>query len=482
MKHPVLAISFLLLRWAGLALAGLNGVCFAQADAPFSDIHANLVGVTGGSAVWGDFDGDGDLDILLAGQSLAGPTSLIYQNRDGTFTNIQAGLPGVAQSSVAWADFDRDRDLDLLLTGRSSSGFPLSLLYRNIQDTLVDTQAGLPGVAESSAAWGDYDQDHDLDLILTGKSASGVPVSLLYRNDEGAFVNVPTGLPGVANGSVAWGDYDRDGDLDLILTGRTVKGIPISLIYRNDDGVLVDIQAGLPGVEAGSVAWGDYDRDGDLDLVLAGQTYSGLPLSLVYRDEQGVFVDVRAGLPGVAEGSVAWGDIDHDGDLDLVLTGRTGSGVPLSLIYRNDDGVFADLEAGLTGVGNSAVAWGDYDRDGALDLLLTGLNSAGTSISVVYRNELTQNEEAFSDSTGQVEGSSDGLDSSPSIKAVFLGTEGCHLRVQGRAGVTYRLEASTDLHSWKGLGSGRANPEGAVEFTDPDARRIPGRFYRITAP
>ncbi len=96
----------------------------------------------------------------------------------------------------------------------------------------------------------------------------------------------------------------------------------VSKVYRNDGlRSFTDIGADLTGVHASSVAWGDYDNDGDLDILLTGDSISG-GLSSVYRnDGGGTFTDIRAALTGVLFGSVAWGDYDNDGDLDILFTG-----------------------------------------------------------------------------------------------------------------------------------------------------------------
>jgi predicted nucleotidyltransferase len=371
-----------LLITAGLACILVAAVpCGARADITFTDIAAGLPGISGGSVVWGDYDNDGDLDILLTGASLSGYISLVYRNDSGVFTDIVAGLTGVGSSSVAWGDYDNDGDLDILLTGASLSGYT-SRVYRNDSGVFNDISAALPGVYYGSVAWGDYDNDGDLDILLTGVSLSG-NIANVYRNDEGVFTDIAAGLTGVAQSSVAWGDYDNDGDLDILLTGHT-GSTDTSRVYRNDgNGVFTDIAAGLIGVSFGSVAWGDYDNDGDLDILLAGFAGMG-SVCRVYRNDGGVFAGIAAGLTDVGSGSVAWGDYDNDGDLDVLLTGNGGWGV-ISRVYRNDVGVFSDVVAGLTGVFGSSVAWGDYDNDGDLDILLTG-NTNSTWISGVWRN------------------------------------------------------------------------------------------------
>jgi predicted nucleotidyltransferase len=351
----------------------------------FGDIAAGLRGMSQSFATWADYDNDRDLDILVTGSPGSGVLSSLYRNDGGgAFAEIQAGLPGVMHGSAAWGDYDNDGDLDVLLTGQGLGR--LANVYRNDGGAFIDIGGGLPGVADGSAAWGDYDNDGDLDIVLVGDTGSA-GIARVYRNDGiGVFTDIGAGLPGVRYGSVAWGDHDNDGDLDLALTGEEASG-PISRIYRNDgSGVFADIGASLPGVRYGSVAWGDYDNDGDLDLLLTGTTGSAY-VTRIYRNDAGVFGDIHAALPDVGYGLAAWGDYDNDGDLDIALTGATVSAPSGSIsgIYRNDGGVFADDNAGLPGAEWGTVAWGDYDKDGALDLLLTG-GTTGDPVSRVYRN------------------------------------------------------------------------------------------------
>jgi len=363
-----------------------------QAQA-FTDINAGLENVMYSSVAWGDYDNDGDLDILLTGYTGYVKTSRIYRNDSGTFTDIFTGLEGVWESSAAWGDYDNDGDLDILMTGNSYYGF-ISRIYPNEGidwDPPFEYHIiSLEGVHYSSVDWGDYDNDGDLDILLTGSTNSGM-ISRIYKNEGGTFTNyIP--LEGVSTSSASWGDYDNDGDLDILLTGFS-SGVYISRIYRNDSGTFTDIVAGLEGVWASSVAWGDYDNDGDLDILLTGQTASSQNISRIYRNNSGTFTDINSGLEGVFGSSVAWGDYDNDGDLDILLTGGSQISGHISRIYRNDSGTFTDINAGLEGVRFSSAAWGDYDNDGDLDILLTGMNDTkGNPVSRIYRNNcLTAN-------------------------------------------------------------------------------------------
>src|SRR6185503_12681952 len=96
----------------------------------------------------------------------------------------------------------------------------------------------------------------------------------------------------------------------------------------------------------------------------------------------GAFSDISAGLTGVYSSSVAWGDYDNDGDLDILLSGKSSTGY-ISRVYQNTSGTFSDTSAGLTGVDSSSVAWGDYDNDGDVDILLTGRIAVSNNISRV---------------------------------------------------------------------------------------------------
>ena len=354
----------------------------------FTDIGAALPGITDSAVEWGDYDHDNDLDILLVGSGLA----KIYRNDNGNFIDLAADLIGVSFAAAAWGDYDNDGDLDILLTGSSSSG-NIAKIYRNNGGSFVDINAALTGVSTSAVAWGDYDNDGDLDILLSGlvflNNNDAIGIAKIYRNDSGTFLELKApALPQVAGGSVAWGDYDNDGDLDILLTGLTGSGTfpQTAKILRNDAGNFVAINTSLQGVSQSSVAWGDYDNDGDLDILLTGSFTDEItiPISHVYRNDAGDFVDINAGLTGVNKSSAAWGDYDNDGDLDILLAGaRAIPNNPVTKVYRNDSGSFVDIAANLSGVSNGETAWGDYDNDGDLDFLLTG-----SGIAKIYRNNI----------------------------------------------------------------------------------------------
>ena len=135
------------------------------------------------------------------------------------------------------------------------------------QDQFTEqTSISIIGVYASSVKWGDYDNDGDLDLLLTGYTGTNW-VSKIYKNNSDNTFTEQTGisLTGVYTSSVDWGDYDNDGDLDIVLTGGYYSGSNqrISKIYRNngDNTFTEQTSISLPSVSNSSVAWGEYYYD-----------------------------------------------------------------------------------------------------------------------------------------------------------------------------------------------------------------------------
>ncbi len=329
----------------------------------------------GSKAAWGDYDNDGRLDILVGG----GFATEIWRNTGSSFSYVNVALPGLdgypVKPVVAWCDYDNDGRLDVFLSRVVTGGIQTAQIWRNTGNGFTNINAGLPGLYDGAAVWGDYDNDGRPDLLLTGQDNQGAMYSQIWRNTGDGFVNINAGLPGVRFGTAAWGDYDNDGWLDILLTGytKTYAATPSTQIWRNTGAGFTNINAGLPGVENGTVAWGDYDNDGWLDILLCGETDydngSGYPIliSQVWRNTGAGFTNINAGLPGVYHSSAAWGDYDNDGRLDILLGGD--SLLYLSQIYRNTGSGFVNV-ANFPGITDGSAAWGDADNDGRLDMLL----------------------------------------------------------------------------------------------------------------
>ena len=251
------------------------------------------------------------------------------------------------------------------------------------------------------ATWVDYDGDGDLDLyVVTGFVAS--PNNQLYRNDGGTFVAV-TGVPLVQDGSdtacSAWADVDNDGDLDAFVSNlATGDG---TLYLASAPGTLAPaVAAGFPSTLKGvGCAWGDYDNDGFVDLVIAalyGQGGIATGNRLFHNQRDGTFAEVTTGPIATTHDThhhPTWADYDGDGDLDLFFaTGSISGGTNPDRMYRNQlaETGYATFEAITTGIiatdarSSQCLQWIDYDNDGDPDLFAVNYNSVPCQL---YRND-----------------------------------------------------------------------------------------------
>lgn len=369
------------------AIALLSACPRARGAAVFTNMNTLNGGeVPTGFGAWGDYDNDGRLDLLLTG-SWQAQTQILRNRGSGFvwFTNINAGLTPLYFASAAWGDYDQDGWLDVLMAGEDAYYNNVAQVWRNNRNgTFTNINAGLPGGAHTAVAWGDYDNDGRPDILLVGFGYAQV-----WRNTGNGFTDIHAGLPAVSFGTGAWGDYDNDGRLDILVTGDLL-GNSIAQVWRNTGNGFTSINAGLPGVNQGDAAWGDYDNDGWLDILVSGATgnYPNYnPITHIWRNNgDGTFSNINAGLPAVQYSAVAWGDYDNDGRPDVLLAGMDTSTNRITQVWRNTGSGFVNINAGLTALVSQSVSWGDFDNDGRLDIHLAGTPAGGGNYSEVWRN------------------------------------------------------------------------------------------------
>ena len=404
------------------------------AHAQFDPLSAEVAGVAAGDAAWADVDGDGDQDLLLVGNESGStdnpqPSATLYENEgDGSFSPMSAGLTGVSLGSAAFGDFDGDGDPDLAITG-NQSGFSAENLPENSAriyendgaGNFSPLNAGIEGVTVGSVDWADVDGDGDLDLVVAG-NVGGVgslcpdlppiltppiceapnPSVRIYKNEgNGSFVQTNAGIEeGVALGASQFGDIDQDGAPDLVVAGgqgSLENPVPYAAVYENDgSGTFSPVDASLTDVAGRTATWADVNGDDSLDLILAGIEADSLQRTRLYlNDGGGEFTEVETTLKDVAGGAVAPADIDLDGDTDLALTGRDTTGSPVAMVYENDGtGTFAPVEGALAPVEGSAAAWGHAAGHVAPDLVLAGRDADSVATATLYENQIGGNAQA----------------------------------------------------------------------------------------
>ncbi len=338
----------------------------------FTDVteDAGVKGVTGGRVAWGDYDGDGAEDLMVDGKRL------FHNDGRGHFTETtaQAGLASNAGGNGAlWADVDNDGRLDVFTMGSGQPGVE-----------------GADGRVWINAGDGTF---HAADGMLPSNLSQGVPT-------EGA----------------GWGDFDRDGFVDLYAANyETPRNRAVSLgicmphhLLRNMGGARfedVSVAAGIVSAEpmcGRGVAWGDYDNDGWPDILVANYR---LDPNFLWRNRgNGTFENTarQAGVEGQEqEGAFGhsigaeWADVDRDGDLDVFIANlahpRYIGYSDLSQLLVNAGGARPRFEDRFDDAGllfeetASDPSWGDYDNDGDLDLFVTAIYKGRRS--TLYRND-----------------------------------------------------------------------------------------------
>ncbi|MBI2687966.1 MAG: CRTAC1 family protein [Acidobacteria bacterium] len=395
-----------------------------------------------------DYDNDGWLDIFVLngtrfGGAPAGTSNRLYKNnRDGTFSDVteKAGLVKEGWASAVCAgDFNNNGFPDLFVTYWGQN-----VLYRNNGDGTFTDVTKEAGLVDAKRRWGagctfvDYDRDGKLDLFVTnyvdfdparvpkpGQNSfctwKGIPVNCgplglppgshsLYRNNgDGTFTDV-TAQSGVGKAKGSYGmtavaaDFDNDGWPDIYVA---CDSTPSFLFRNNHDGTFseVALENGVAlnddGMEQAGmgIGVGDYDLDGSLDIF---KTHFADDTNILYKnDGKGNFQDmtIRSGL-GVETRFVGWGagihDLDNDGNPDLFFV--TGSVYPEvekklasypyktpRIVFRNlGNGVFEELTLDLEAQSSRGCAFGDFDNDGDVDVLIWNMDAPPT----LLRNDL----------------------------------------------------------------------------------------------
>ena len=392
--------------------------------------------------VSGDFDGDGDVDVLVRNDAFGGPGLLepsvlrvndgvgvftdvplsvpmpnallgaVDLNGDGApdllagdriYFNVAGGFPtftatALGSGRVLLGDVDEDADVDVVTLHETGGQVGLSEMFLNdgagvLQNVTPSPYAsGAPPIVTNAMALGDLDGDGDPDAVFGGRNVD----ALFLNQGDGVFSDATaTGFQApflIHSSDVALGDVDADGDLDIVFAdeGLNVFDPPRQRYYENQGGAVfgyaTPFNPAPAGPEAYAVALGDVNGDGDLDAVFGTNAVdNGL---LFLGDGAGAFSDASSNLPVAtfsgATVDVALGDVDNDGDLDLVQ----GNSSDANLVLPNDGtGIFGSPSSSLPADVESTqeVSLSDLDGDGDLDLLVTNFPSAGEH-SRLYEN------------------------------------------------------------------------------------------------
>jgi hypothetical protein len=327
----------------------------------------------------GDFNNDGHLDLATSNYG-SNSVSVLLGNPDGTFQPARTTATAPRPGSLAVGDFNEDGTLDLVATTRDQLGGSfIDLLLGHGDGTfapLGDYPLGsFPFQFAGSIATGDLNADGTLDLVATSRDYYGTTyVSVLLAHGDGGFVDVGTYGPYYSSFSptLALGDFDGDGNADVAIGGYESTWV----LLGNGDGTFNQVPREL-GVGAGSLAVGDFDADGKLDLA-ATRDWSG-SVNVLRGNGDGTFQPAQSFAAGADPQSVNTADVNGDGVLDLVVTNGADVG-GLSALLGNGDGSFRLPITTAVGPNPTFLAVADFNADGRPDAALTRFFSSKVSV------------------------------------------------------------------------------------------------------
>lgn len=329
---------------------------------------------------------------------------------------------GVRKNGSVWVWGDNGYS-QLELGHQIAQNKPVMLPFSQFPATFEKISGtNFPGLTKGNLAWGDYDNDGNLDVFITGsaKTTSTANRSELWRNNgDNTFTKVETAVfQTMSNSSASWIDYDNDGFLDIFLTGSTASnraGASSRLYKNNGDGTFTEhtqpvvttaADKRFPGIwnnaTKPAAEWADFNNDGFIDVVLSGGTQaSTTPIAKLYKNNgNGTFTEIATpvlspteanpnntvALPTPANSTIIWIDYDGDGYKDLVIEGKSGgSGSIIKLYKNNGNETFTEVATPFFNVDDSGITWGDYNNDGYPDVVVAGKIS-GVEYTDLYKN------------------------------------------------------------------------------------------------
>lgn len=380
-----------------LFIAGniMSSVYFNDGLGNFSlDLTSTIDSMYHCDAQFYDLDADSDLDLIISGFVQGGILKAQRYNNDGagnfSFDTVST-LNGLYWPNISIFDFNDDSFVDVLITGRNSSALEVAEYYQNDGLDSLYAQVGMPfqAMMSGSTKFIDLDSDGDKDFIQSGQELGGLFCNVYDNAGGGIWNEVGNSVfEGVKYSSVDFADIDGDNDLDAFISGMNAENVPYSQLYQNDGLGNYTLLTGstIEPVYYSSCKFGDVDNDGDNDLMVTGAPDGGNDFTRLYKNNgSGVFtIDFSTPFNQIATGTIDLFDMDGDNDLDIVLTGDYGTSNIFNLLINDGTGVFtlAPYNSFLQGIYNGAVAIEDVDGDNDLDIF-----AASGAYSRLYIND-----------------------------------------------------------------------------------------------
>ena len=327
----------------------------------------------------GDYDNDGDLDIIIMGLDEVLHYTLLYNNDGaGNFSISPITFnDDYRNGQVEFIDYDNDNDLDIFISGLVESGVSKSRLYQNNSNIFTEIPFEFAdNIINCQFAWGDLDNDGDLDLLVMGSFEAFDNYAYLFKNDGNSnFTEISQTFLPVSQGNIIFADIDNDGDNDIVTGGFNSFNITNHLeIYENNGDFSFTFQTSLEGYFNGDMELRDFDGNGFIDVIKNGTTDTGDSTKMYLNTGNFIFNEnTSINLTSVGDdANIVSADYTGNGEMDFLVSGRLQPYTQLlfsTSIFENS-GNLSLVENTTTGISNNAfnaIEIGDFDNDHDLD-------------------------------------------------------------------------------------------------------------------
>ncbi|MBV4355902.1 FG-GAP-like repeat-containing protein [Pinibacter aurantiacus] len=329
----------------------------------------------------GDFDGDGYKDIFIIGRDaaiLGSPVSarLYINDKKGGFKPSSQAFTGAFYGRCKVIDYNKDGKPDISYVGAGNNfatTFVFKLYINNGDGTFTEQTTNVPGLSNASLDWADADGDGDLDLVMNGEQGANAYAKLLI-NDKNVFTEKQIGLWTTTTGQICFADINKDGKPDIFNTGVETamhdNSIPPQILLNDGSANFTRFDNDIPWMRKTYAEWADYDKDGDLDLLMSGTDRSYASGAYVYKNNgNGTFK--RINLGGIESFSpVHWVDINKDGVLDAFVTAKSNHSYIAKTINSDSFAVVTLPMPAISSQGGAVID--DFNGDNTLDIMLAG--------------------------------------------------------------------------------------------------------------
>lgn len=370
-------------------------------------------GLFHGNTVLADINNDGNLELLAKGRDLNNgwATTIGYLSGDGYGYNAWTNIPDPDGCSwervIVPIDYNADGNVDLIF----ASSWNAKLLkgdgtgqFEIVENTTFSLDGEISIDGDDSEKWyaglmavADFNLDGYPDILTfcgNPREDQGEPVLFTNNGGNGSFTrNYGIGLLPQRGGTLAVGDFNRDGAPDLAVSGWNddFGNDCIRLYQNNGDGTFTEVASedfnnALAGTEKGQIAFADVDGDGWLDLFVSGEScpQSWAKLACVYKNNNGTsFSKMDTSFPGVKASGADWCDLNGDGNIDLVYAGEGDNGCVSVVAINEGNGSFTVKNELLNGHrGGATVQVADFNNNYVPDVMLMGYNDNGPHFEV----------------------------------------------------------------------------------------------------